>query len=201
VSTRFSLKDIRFTRALQDHRFAWFWAGQTISSLGDRAFATALAVVVYQLTGSSLAMGLFLTAQMVPTLIFTLFGGVIADRFSRRLVLLCADASRVLIVFAIALLAWLHLLQLWHLFVLAVLFGCALAFFNPAYRAITPELVDKVDDRSRLWSYGLRGCCRYVLAGWLGDHSGPPMVFISAGLLMVVLSAIPLLQRSIRIIQ
>lgn len=143
MGSSFSLKEIRFTQALQHRAFAWFWAGQTISGLGDRAFSTALAVVVYQLTGSSLAMGLFLTAQMVPQLIFTLFGGVAADRLPRRLVLLCADAGRGLIVFIIALLAWLHLLQLWHLFVLAVLFGCIASFFNPAYRAITPELVAK----------------------------------------------------------
>lgn len=143
MSTLLPRKGIRLTQAFQSRAFAWFWLGQTISSFGDGAFATALAVTVYQLTGSSLAMGLFLMAQIVPELLFTLFGGVAADRLPRRLVLLCADAGRALVVLLIALLAWLNLLQLWHLFGLAVLFGIIRSFFNPSYRAITPELVAK----------------------------------------------------------
>lgn len=136
-------KGLRMTRALDTRAFAWFWLGQTISALGDGAFTMALAVAVYQLTGSSLIMGLFLMAQIVPELMFTLFGGVAADRLPRRLVLLCADTGRALTVLTISSLAWLHLLQLWHLFVLAVLFGLCRSFFGPAYRAITPELVAK----------------------------------------------------------
>ena len=134
-------KGLRVIQALQSRSFAWFWIGQTISSLGDGAFATALAVAVYQLTGSSLAMGLFLMAQIVPELIFTLFGGVAADRLPRRVVLLYSDAGRALVVLMIALLSWFSLLQLWHLFVLAVLFGVIASFFHPSYRALTPELV------------------------------------------------------------
>lgn len=112
-------------------------------ALQSRAFATALAIAVYQLTGSSLAMGFFLTAQIIPELLFTLFGGVAADRLPRRLVLLGADTGRALTVIMIALLAALKLLHLWHLFVLAILSGLARSFFGPAYRAITPELVAK----------------------------------------------------------
>ncbi len=136
-------KGLRLAYALQSRAFAWFWLGQTVSALGDGAFATALAIAVYQLTGSSLAMGLFLTAQIIPELLFTLFGGVAADRLPRRKVLMGADTARALTVLMIALLAWLKLLHLWHLFVLAILFGFARSFFNPAYRAITPELVVK----------------------------------------------------------
>lgn len=136
-------KGLRLTQALATRAFAWFWLGQTVSSLGDGAFTTALAVAVYQLTGSSLAMGLFLMAQIVPELMFTLFGGVAADRLPRRLVLLGADSGRALTVLSIALLSWLHLLQVWHLFLLAILFGFCRSFFHPAYRAITPELVSK----------------------------------------------------------
>lgn len=136
-------KGLRLTQALFSRAFAGFWLGQTISTLGDGAFNMALAVAVYQLTGSSLAMGFFLLAKMIPELLFTLFGGVAADRLPRRLLLLCADSGRALAVLGIAVLAWLHLLQLWHLFVLAVLFGLCHAIFNPAYRAITPDLVEK----------------------------------------------------------
>ena len=136
-------KGLRLTQALFSRAFAWFWVGQTISTLGDGAFTMALAVAVYQLTGSSLVMGFFLMAKMIPELLFTLFGGVAADRLPRRLLLLCADSGCALIVLAIAALAWLHLLQVWHLLVLAVLFGLCNSLFNPAYRSITPDLVEK----------------------------------------------------------
>ena len=143
MSTVLARKSPRLAQALSSRSFAWFWLGQSISTLGDGAFTTALAVAVYQLTGSSLMMGLFLTAQIIPELLFTLLGGVAADRLPRRLVLLCADSGRALAVVSIAALAWLQLLQVWHLFVLAVLFGLCRSFFNPAYRAITPNLVIK----------------------------------------------------------
>jgi MFS family permease len=143
LSTRTSQKGLRLTQALHSRAFTWFWLGQTVSTLGDGAFTTALAVAIYQLTGSSLVMGLFLMAQIIPELMFTLFGGVAADRLPRRLVLLCADSGRALTVLSIAALAWLHLLQVWHLFVLAVLFGLCRSFFGPAYRAVTPDLVIK----------------------------------------------------------
>ncbi len=134
---------LRLTRALQSRAFACFWLGQSISSLGDGAFLTALAVAVYQLTGSSLIMGLLLMAQIIPELLLTLAGGVVADRLPRRLILVCADTGRALTVLLIALLLWLHLLHLWHLFALAILFGLCRSFFSPAYRAITPQIVVK----------------------------------------------------------
>lgn len=136
-------KGLRLTQALFSRAFAWFWLGQTISTLGDGAFTMALAVAVYQLTGSSLAMGFFLMAKMIPELLFTLIGGVAADHLPRRLLLLGADSGRALAVLAIAALAWLNLLQVWYLFVLAVLFGLCHSIFNPAYRAIIPDLVEK----------------------------------------------------------
>lgn len=94
-------KGLRLTKALFSRAFAWFWLGQAISTLGDGAFTMALAVAVYQLTRSSLAMGLFLMAKMIPELLFTLFGRVAAG----HLLLLGVDSGRALAVLAIAALA------------------------------------------------------------------------------------------------
>ena len=160
--------NVRFAQALQSRVFARFWLGQTVSALGDGAFLTALAVAVYKLTGSSFVMGLFLMAQITPQLILTLFAGVIVDRLPRRLVLLVADAGRALTVLLIALLAWLNLLQLWHLFLLAVLFGLCRAFFDPAYRAITPQLVVKEHFSSANALVGLSLQSGYLLGPVLG---------------------------------
>jgi MFS family permease len=136
---------MRFARALTSRPFALLWAGQTISALGDGAFFVAVAWQVLVLTGSATAMGVVLVAESVPRVLFLLVGGVVADRLPRRLVLLWSDTCRALAVGSIAALGWLHVLQLWHLVALALVFGVADAFFAPAYQAIPPQLVPLED--------------------------------------------------------
>jgi MFS family permease len=133
---------LRFVRALRSRPFAWLWAGQTISALGDGAYTVALAWAVLKLTGSATDMGIVLVARSVPMLIFLLLGGVAADRLPRRLVMLASDAGRAVAVLAIALLEWQRTLQLWHLVALAAFFGFVSSFFMPAYQSIAPELVE-----------------------------------------------------------
>ncbi|QBD74581.1 MFS transporter [Ktedonosporobacter rubrisoli] len=134
---------LRFARALQSRPFALLWAGQTVSRLGDFAFNTALAWQVLLLTGSGAAMGTVLIASNIPQLIFLLIGGIAADRLPRLLILLCSDIGRALAVLLIALLGWLHLLQLWHLIGLSLLFGVASGFFFPTYQALPAQLVER----------------------------------------------------------
>lgn len=161
-----------FARALRSRSFAIFWTGQTISNLGDGAFITALAWQVLIMTHSGLAMGTLLVAQSIPRLIFILLGGLAADRLPRRLILLASDAGRGITVLLIATLAWANILQLWHLFILAVIFGAAGAFFGPAYQAIPPQLVEKEALSS--------ANALTVISGQLGGLLGP---LVGAGLI------------------
>lgn len=133
---------IRFARALRSRPFALLWSGQTISALGDGAYMTALAWQVLLLTHSATAMGIVEIANMAPTVIFLLIGGVAADRLPRRLVMLWSDGGRAVLVLAIAALSWLGALQLWHLIALSLCFGIVRAFFFPAYQSIAPQLVE-----------------------------------------------------------
>jgi MFS family permease len=133
---------LRFARALRSRPFALLWLGQTISTLGDGAYLTALAWQVLILTGSGAAMGVVLIATAVPRVLFLLLGGVIADRLPRRLVVLWADAGRAVAVGAIALLSYSNTLQFWHLIALGLLFGLSQAFFLPAYQSIAPQVVE-----------------------------------------------------------
>ena len=132
----------RFARALRSRPFALLWLGQTISTLGDGAYLTALAWQVLVLTGSGAAMGIVLIATSIPRLLFLLLGGVIADRLPRRLVMLWADAGRAIAVGAIAVLSYTNTLQFWQLIALGLLFGLSQAFFLPAYQSIAPQLVE-----------------------------------------------------------
>src|SRR5207248_5402675 len=134
-----------FMQALHSRSFALLWAGQTISALGDGAFVTALSWEALQLTGSATAMGIVVLAQTLPMIPLLLLGGVIADRFPRQQVMLWSDASRAVAVLLIAALGVTHLLQLWHLVLLALFFGTVRGFFSPAYQSIIPQLVEKRD--------------------------------------------------------
>jgi len=134
-------KRIPFLKALRHRQFTLLWSGQFISTLGDGLFRIALAWTVLQLTGSALAMGAVFFASLVPTIAFALLGGVAADRLPRRLIMLCSDAGRGVIVALVAVLALGHLLQFWHLVVLSLLFGIADGFFTPSYQSIIPQLV------------------------------------------------------------
>lgn len=136
------IERLRFARAFRSRPFALLWTGQTISVIGDAVFTIAITWEVLLLTGSATAMSLILLAQWGPRMLFLLPGGVIADRVSRRLLLLLADAGRGCIVLFVAWLSWTHQLHFWHLVVLAPLFGIASSFFDPAYQAILPQLVE-----------------------------------------------------------
>src|SRR5216684_6683360 len=133
---------LHFARAFHSRPFTLLWTGQTISVLGDAVFTIAITWEVLLLTDSATAMSLILIAQWAPRILFLLLGGVIADRVSRRFLMLCADAGRGCIVMLVAWLSWTHLLQFWHLVALAPLFGIVSSFFDPAYQAIMPQLVE-----------------------------------------------------------
>jgi MFS family permease len=133
---------LHFAQAFRSQPFTLLWVGQTISVLGDAVFNIAIAWEVLLLTGSATAMSLIIIAQWAPKLVFLLPGGVIADRISRRFLMLCADLGRGCIVVVIAWLSQAHLLQFWHLIALAPLFGILSSFFEPAYQAIMTQLVE-----------------------------------------------------------
>jgi len=137
------IKHLVVLRSLQNRSFALLWLGQTCSSLGDGAFTIALAWEVLLLTGSAIALGVVVMAEMIPRLLFLLLGGVAADRLPRQRILLFSDGGRGAVVLLIAGLGWLHVLQLWHLIALSLTFGLAAGFFYPAYRSLTPHLVDR----------------------------------------------------------
>ena len=121
--------------------FAVFWAGWTVSLLGDGVFYVAIAWQVYDLKNAPTALAAVGVAETIPLVAFVLVGGVVTDRFDRRLVLLWASLVRGLCVAVLGVLALGGSLQLWHVFVLAVVYGAGQAFQGPAAGSIVPDLV------------------------------------------------------------
>ncbi len=121
--------------------FRRFWIGATISLFGDQFYLVALPWLVLQLTGSGLALGTILMVAAIPRAVFMLIGGAASDRISPRRVMIATGIARTILVAAVAGLIYLHLLRLWHLYLLAGAFGFADAFSYPAAMALLPSLV------------------------------------------------------------
>jgi MFS family permease len=101
----------------------------------------ALPWQVYELTNSPTAMGVVGAAQMVPILVFTLFGGVASDRIDRRKVILASEIVRGVAAGVAGVLAISGALELWHVGAMVVVFGIGQAFAGPAFASLVPQLV------------------------------------------------------------
>jgi MFS family permease len=127
--------------ALRHRDFALLWSGQSVSLLGDGIFTVALALETLRVDDRASALSVVLAARLIPTVLLLLVGGVVVDRFPRRLVMLASDSTRALVVGAVAGLVAAHALRLDELIAMALVFGVADALFYPASTAIMPELL------------------------------------------------------------
>lgn len=130
---------------LREREFRLLFTGQLISLLGDSFSTVALAFAVLDLTHSTRSattdLGIVLAARTIPLVGFLLAGGVIADRLSRRKVMLAADVIRMGTYGATAALVLAHSATVAELAGLQAVSGAATAFFNPASTGLTPIVV------------------------------------------------------------
>jgi hypothetical protein len=126
--------------AIRDFRLLWI--GEAVSALGDQLALIALPWLALLLTGSALALGTVLAVMAMPRAVFMLVGGAYVDRLSPRRVMLVSNAVRFVAMTLLGAIVLAGAAQLWMLYVFALVFGVADAFFYPAQTAITPELVD-----------------------------------------------------------
>jgi MFS family permease len=126
---------------LRLHDFRLVFAGESISLIGDQFHFIALAWLALLLTGSGVALGAVLMAAAIPRAVFMLLGGAMSDRLSPRSLMIASNALRAVVVAIIAVLVLTGNVELWQLFVLAVIFGVVDAFFHPALNTIVPMLV------------------------------------------------------------
>jgi MFS family permease len=131
--------------ALQHRNFRLWFIGQLVSLVGSWMQATAQGFLIYQLTQSPAYLGYVGFAAGSPSLLFSLFGGVVADRMPRRILLLITQTAMMLLAFIQAALTFLSLVQPWHIIVLAFLTGIATAFDAPARQAFVLEMVTRED--------------------------------------------------------
>jgi MFS family permease len=126
---------------LRRRDFRLLFLGQGVSVLGDRMVAVALAFAVLEVGGSASAVGLVLACATLPLVGSVLVGGVVADRTSRRTVMVGADLVRLASQGATATLLITGSAEVWTLALFAGLTGAATGFFNPASTGLLPEVV------------------------------------------------------------
>ncbi len=132
-------------RALRNPNFRLFWSGNFLSNIGTWMQNVAQGWLVLTLTNSAFWLGVVGFAGSIPFLIFTLFGGVIADRVNKRKLLLVTQTVMMLLAFALAALAWFKVITVWEIVLLAFLNGMAMAMNAPSYQALVPRLVKRED--------------------------------------------------------
>ncbi len=184
--------------AIRDFRL--LWTGMTVSLIGDGIFIVAMAWQVYELSNSPTALALVGLAWTAPMVVFLLLGGVIADRFDRRRVMILSDVIRAVAVGAMGVLAVTGSLELWHLYALAALYGAGDALFPPAFGATVPHLVpqhllvqaNSVDGLVRPFAMQLVGP---AVGGLLVDAVGVGTVFLlDAGTFVISMTMLALMR-------
>jgi MFS family permease len=122
-------------------QFRLLFAGQVLSLVGDRVMLVALPFAVLESGGSLGAVGLVVTAQLVPFLVFALIGGVLSDRGDRKRVVIASDVARLVAQAIGGGLLIAGAADPWSLGVLAAVYGSAEAFFQPAFTGLLPQTV------------------------------------------------------------
>jgi len=148
----------RVMRALRNRDFRLFWTGNFLSNVGTWMQSVAQGWLVLQLADESAARGALLRghngafwlgvvsfAASAPMLMFTLIGGVIADRVDRRRVMIRTQAAMMLFAFTMAALTFFRVINLPEIVLLAFATGMAMSLNTPSYQALVPQLVPKED--------------------------------------------------------
>jgi MFS family permease len=157
------------------------WLGRVSSAVGDALVPVALTFAVLSIHGSATALGAVLAALMIARVVFTLAGGVVADRISRRTVMLSCDLVRGAVHAFTATMLLTHHMTLALFIVTEAMFGMASAFFGPASDGLVPQTISRENLQP---ANALLGMSRNVLnvfgpalSGALVATAGPGYVF------------------------
>jgi len=140
--------------AFRHGNFRTFFYGQSVALIGTWVQTTAMSWLVYRLSESAFLLGLTGFASQIPMLLVSPLAGVIADRFDRRGVLMAMQVVLLVHGLTLAVLAWLHLLEAWHVVIAALLMGTAMALETAARQSFVPVLVSERADLPSALAFG-----------------------------------------------
>ena len=177
---------IHALRAFRHRNFRLFFYGQSISLLGTWIQQVAMAWLVYRLTASPFLLGLTAFASQIPILLLAPFGGLWADHFDRRKLLLWTQIGAMLQGIALGALAYSSLLRPWHIVVMAALLGVIMALDTPIRQSFLPQMVPAREDLASALAFNgvMQNAGRMIgptIAGLLIAQSSEAFCFIVNG--------------------
>lgn len=173
---------LRGFTSLRQRNFRLFWCGQVISLIGSWMQIIGQAWLVLKLTHSGWQLGVVGALQFLPVLLFSIFGGIFADRWPKRNVLLVTQLAAMIQAFLLWVLIATGTMQLWHLYVLAMLLGLTNSLYLPTSRAFVVEMVGREDlSNAVALNFSISTLARIVgpgLGGIVIAASGVAMLFL-----------------------
>lgn len=130
-------------KVLAEKNFGLFWVSLLVSAIGNQLSHVAIGWQIYELTSSPLQLGLTGVFRALPVVVFSLSGGVLADRVDRRRLLILTQTLALLLALTLALLTHTGLVRVWHIYLITFLTGAATTFDLPARSALIPSLVSR----------------------------------------------------------
>ena len=131
--------------ALRYRNFRWFWINGAAQAMAQGMQFLVLGLLVLDVTGSSIQLGLVAFIYGAPNLVFSMLGGVIADRANRLRLLISTRLVVSVLMLALAILKITDLLEIWHIYAIMFLLGTVQALNMPARMALVADLVERKD--------------------------------------------------------
>ncbi len=188
-------------RAFRHRNYQLFFGGQLISLIGTWMQSMAQSWLVYQLTGSAVLLGSIGFSGQIPVFLLAPIGGSVADRYSRRHIVIATQTSAMLLALVLAALTLTGRVQVWHVFVLAALLGVVNAFDIPARQAFVVEMVGREDlvnaialnssmfNGARMIGPAVAGLLVDMIGeGWCFFANGVSYLAVIAGLLLMTMT-------------
>ncbi len=199
----------RVFRAFRHRDFRLMWIGACVSTTGTFVQQFAQSWLVYDLTKNPFYLGLDLFLGQLPIILFSLFGGVFADRLDRRKMLLWSQYIQMTCAFVLAALFVTHVVKIWHILALSFVVGLGQSFGGPAYSALLPALVKGEDlanaiamnsiqfNLARILGPALGGLAYTALgATWCFTLNGVSYIAVIITLFMIQIKFVPPTSRS-----
>ena len=190
-------------RALAHRNFQLFMSGQLISLIGTWMQNISQAWLVYQLTGSSLLLGVVGFSSQFPILLLGPVGGIVADRWNRHRVVIGTQAASMVLAFMLAGLTLTGKIKVWEIIALSSLLGCVNAFDIPARQTFLMDMVGREDLVSAIGlNSSMFNCARivgpaiagllvaYIGEGWCFFVNAVSYIAVIAGLLLMKLGPV-----------
>ncbi len=175
---------------LRNSSFVFVWIGNAVSELGGAFGTFCNSILIYQLTGSTMALGSMWLLYFIPSLLLQLFIGPFIDRWSRKWTMICSQWIRGL-VFLLPLISLIAgVLEAWHIFAVQIIVGLITPVYTPANQAITPTIVSKdqlstangyIDGTVRLMTF-----CAPLLGGIVVENIGVKPTLIVVSVLLII---------------